>query len=76
MPRPDLYVVNPDEAVPSAGLQFQMHTPQLSCSQCDHTLECLERNRRSGTWLGSFICPNCRSEYFYAYRWERLMRKS
>jgi hypothetical protein len=39
-------------------------------------LECVEQNRRSGTWVGSFICPNCRSEYFYAYRWGRLLRKT
>jgi len=47
----------------------------LQCAHCDHALECVEQNRRSGTWLGSFICPNCRSEYFYAYRWGRLLRK-
>jgi len=39
-------------------------------------LECVEQNRRSGTWVGSFICPNCRSEYFYAYRWGRLLKKA
>jgi hypothetical protein len=26
--------------------------------------------------VGSFICPNCRSEYFYAYRWGRLLKKN
>jgi RNase P subunit RPR2 len=48
----------------------------MSCSHCDHPLECVEQNRRMGTWLGSFMCPNCRSEYFYAYRWGRLERKA
>jgi hypothetical protein len=48
----------------------------LNCSQCEYPIECVEQNRRSGTWLGSFICPNCRSEYFFAYRWGRLMRKA
>jgi hypothetical protein len=48
----------------------------LTCSHCAQGLECVEQNRRSGTWVGSFICPNCRSEYFYAYRWGRLLRKS
>jgi hypothetical protein len=47
----------------------------LNCAHCDHPLECVEQNRRSGTWLGSFMCPNCRSEYFYAYRWGRLLPK-
>lgn len=55
---------------------YYLHGRHLSCSHCDYTLECLEQNRRSGTWLGSFICPNCRSEYFYAYRWGRLVKKS
>lgn len=48
----------------------------LTCSHCSYGLECVEQNRRSGTWVGSFICPNCRSEYFYAYRWGRLLQKS
>lgn len=52
------------------------HRQHLSCLQCDYRLECVEQNRRSGTWLGSFICPNCRSEYFYAYRWGRLVKKA
>jgi hypothetical protein len=47
----------------------------LNCAHCDHPLECVDQNRRSGTWLGSFMCPNCRSEYFYAYRWGRLLPK-
>jgi hypothetical protein len=45
------------------------------CVHCMHSLECVEQNRRSGTWVGSFICPNCRSEYFYAYRWGKLLKK-
>jgi hypothetical protein len=61
-----------------AGLQpdFQLRSLRLNCGHCDYPLECVEQSRRSGTWLGSFICPNCRSEYFYAYRWGRLVRKS
>jgi hypothetical protein len=67
-----------DLGITSVGLQsgYQMRSPHLNCSHCEYPLECVEQNRRSGTWLGSFICPNCRSEYFYAYRWGRLMRKS
>jgi len=52
-----------------------LHGRALTCGQCLHSLECVEQNRRSGTWLGSFICPNCRSEYFYAYRWGKLLKK-
>ena len=61
----------------AAGMQssFQLRSPHLICSQCDHKLECVEQNRSAGTWLGSLICPNCRSEYLYAYRWGRLMRR-
>ena len=78
MPRPQTHPLEPDDVGMSVGLQstVQMRNPQLTCSHCDYTLECVEQNRRSGTWLGSLICPNCRSEYFYAYRWGRLMRKS
>ena len=52
-----------------------LHGRALTCARCMHGLECVEQNRRSGTWVGSFICPNCRSEYFYAYRWGRLLKK-
>lgn len=64
--------------VAGAGLhaEAQMRTPTLNCVHCEHPLECVDQHRRSGTWLGSYMCPNCRSEYFYAYRWGRLMRKS
>jgi hypothetical protein len=48
----------------------------LPCGRCGCVLECVEQNRRLGTWLGSFLCPNCRSEYFYAYRWGRLLTKT
>jgi hypothetical protein len=67
----------PEVGIATAGLQsgYQMRSPHLNCSHCEYPLECVEQNRRSGTWLGSFICPNCRSEYFYAYRWGRLMLK-
>jgi hypothetical protein len=62
----------------SDGLQThpQLWGPRLDCANCDHPLECVEQNRRSGTWLGSFLCPYCRSEYFYAYRWGRLIQKA
>jgi hypothetical protein len=52
-----------------------VHGRALTCAHCTYGLECVEQNRRSGTWVGSFLCPNCRSEYFYAYRWGRLLRK-
>jgi hypothetical protein len=48
----------------------------LICSHCAYPLECVEQNRRAGSWLGSLLCPNCRNEYLYAYRWGRLMRKN
>ncbi|MEP6916370.1 MAG: hypothetical protein ABJC89_12025 [Acidobacteriota bacterium] len=64
--------------ISSAGLQSsdQVIGPDLNCAQCEYPIECVEQSRRSGTWLGSYICPNCRSEYFYAYRWGRLVRKT
>jgi len=52
-----------------------VHGRALTCAHCMHHLECVEQNRRSGTWVGSFMCPNCRSEYFYAYRWGKLLKK-
>ena len=52
------------------------HGRQLACEHCHYALECVDQSRRTGTWLGSFICPNCRSEYFYAYRWGRLLKKN
>jgi hypothetical protein len=62
-----------------AGADFQAvrtpHGRHLSCEHCQYALECVDQSRRTGTWLGSFICPNCRSEYFYAYRWGRLVKK-
>jgi Zn finger protein HypA/HybF involved in hydrogenase expression len=77
MPRLHPSRFSADELTVHAGLQagFEMRNPYLSCTRCESPLECVEQNRRSGTWLGSFICPNCRSEYFYAYRWGRLMRR-
>jgi hypothetical protein len=59
----------------AADLRAEVHGRVLTCAHCTYGLECVEQNRRSGTWVGSFICPNCRSEYFYAYRWGRLLRK-
>lgn len=69
---------------PSAGAHFAsdlqvsqyISGPHFACGHCAHVLECVEQNRRSGTWISSFICPNCRSEYFYAYRWGQLVKKS
>jgi hypothetical protein len=54
---------------------IQITETTLQCGHCRSALECVDQNRRSGTWLGSFMCPNCRTEYFYAYRWGRLTRK-
>jgi hypothetical protein len=64
-------------AQPTADLQADahLHGRALMCAHCTYGLECVEQNRRLGTWVGSFICPNCRSEYLYAYRWGRLLRK-
>jgi transposase-like protein len=76
MSRSDAQLFARNDPTIFATSTVQMHSPELSCSRCEYTLECVEQNRRSGTWLGSFICPNCRSEYFYAYRWGRLMQKS
>ena len=53
----------------------QVRERNLTCAHCGHSLECVEQSRRSGTWLGSFMCAYCRSEYFYAYRWGRLLPK-
>jgi hypothetical protein len=63
---------------PAASLEpdLHLHGRALTCGYCSRGLECVEQNRRSGTWLGSFICPHCRSEYFYAYRWGRLLKKT
>jgi len=55
---------------------FQVSKRAFCCAQCEYPLECVEQSRRAGSWLGSLICPNCRSEYLYAYRWGRLMRRS
>ncbi len=60
----------------TAAAAYRSVERHLRCSHCEHPLECLDKTRRSGTWLGSFMCPNCRSEYFYAYRWGRLVQKA
>ena len=65
---------SPDPATLHADAH--LHGRALTCVHCTYGLECVEQNRRSGTWVGSFICPNCRSEYFYAYRWGRLLKKN
>jgi hypothetical protein len=62
-------------AAADVGANAHLHGRALICAHCSHGLECVEQNRRSGTWVGSFICPNCRSEYFYAYRWGKLLKK-
>jgi hypothetical protein len=64
------------QAASDLHAEAHLHGPALICGHCTHGLECVEQNRRSGTWVGSFICPNCRSEYFYAYRWGRLLKKA
>lgn len=48
----------------------------LTCSRCATGLECVEQNRRSGAWVGSYLCPRCRSEYFYGYRSGHLLQKN
>lgn len=70
--------IAPDSGMQSAAdahADVHLHGRALTCGHCMHGLECVEQNRRSGTWVGSFICPNCRSEYFYAYRWGKLLKK-
>jgi hypothetical protein len=59
-----------------AGLSSTGQENHLTCSHCKYPLECVEQSRRAGSWLGSLLCPNCRNEYLYAYRWGRLMRKN
>lgn len=75
---PEQSSVTNELEITAVGLHsgYETGTRHLHCSHCEYPLECLEQNRRSGSWVGSFICPNCRSEYFYAYRWRRLTRKS
>ena len=53
-----------------------LHGRALTCAHCTYGLECVEQNRRAGSWVGSFLCPNCRSEYFYAYRWGKLLERT
>jgi len=66
-----------DQDISAAGLHSSLqHGSDFICAQCANPLECVEQSRRAGSWLGSLICPNCRSEYLYAYRWGRLMRRS
>ena len=74
----DSPVLQNDVDVTAAGLQSgdRLQGLSVNCLHCEYPLECVEQNRRSGSWLGSLICANCRSEYFYAYRWGRLMRKA
>jgi hypothetical protein len=79
MPRSSLFSATPravDIATLNLQSSFQVGRRDFTCAQCEYPLECVEQSRRSGSWLGSLICPNCRSEYLYAYRWGRLMRRS
>jgi hypothetical protein len=78
MPRAHSSIGTVSGAHPASDLHADghLHGRALTCAHCTYGLECVEQNRRSGTWVGSFICPNCRSEYFYAYRWGRLLRKT
>lgn len=77
MPRAHSSIGNLSGAHPASELHSEaLHGRALTCAHCTYSLECVEQNRRSGTWVGSFICPNCRSEYFYAYRWGRLLKKT
>ena len=78
MPRAHSSIGSQSGAHAAADLRADghVHGRALTCVHCTYGLECVEQNRRSGTWVGSFICPNCLSEYFYAYRWGRLLRKT
>jgi hypothetical protein len=76
MPRAFSSIAAPTVESHTDAPAIHAHGRQLSCQQCEHPLECVEQNRRAGSWLGSYVCPNCRSEYFYAYRWGRLVRRS
>jgi hypothetical protein len=78
MPRAHSSLGSAAGAVAASELQSgaHLHGHVLTCAQCSHALECVEQDRRSGSWIGSFICPYCRSEYFYAYRWGRLLQKA
>jgi len=77
MPRAHSSIGNLSGTHPAPHLHADaLHGRALTCAHCTYSLECVEQNRRSGTWVGSFICPNCRSEYFYAYRWGRLLKKT
>ena len=74
---PRAYGLMAASSAPMTNLQTgaNAHRRHLACEHCDYALECVDQSRRTGTWLGSFICPNCRSEYFYAYHWGRLVKK-
>jgi hypothetical protein len=77
MPRSSLSTTTSAVDIAGFNLQSNFHGKRdFACAQCQAPLECVEQSRRSGSWLGSLICLNCRSEYLYAYRWGRLMRRS
>jgi hypothetical protein len=77
MPRPEsAHTIDRDPQTPAESASAPAPPPGLVCLQCASPLECVEQNRRAGTWVGSLMCPHCRSEYLYAYRWGRLLRRS
>ena len=78
MPRAhhSLRTVSGAQAAPALQPCPHLHGRALTCTRCAHGLECVEQNRRAGSWVGSFICPKCRSEYLYAYRWGRLFDRT
>jgi len=75
MPTAHSYVHVPTETDVPIPRAHALRGRVLTCTRCAHAMECVEQNRRSGTWVGSFICPNCRGEYLYAYRWGRLLKR-
>jgi hypothetical protein len=78
MPRAHSSIGSVSGAQPASEVHADahLHGRALTCANCTYGLECVEQNRRAGSWVGSFLCPNCRSEYLYAYRWGRLLSKT
>jgi hypothetical protein len=73
MPRPPRAA---DARLPRSFTPTRQDPRDLTCAQCAQQLECVEQNKRAGAWIGLLLCPNCRSEYFYAYRSGQLLRRS
>jgi hypothetical protein len=78
MPRAHHAIASVGGAVHASAMHAEahLHGRVLTCAHCTYGLECVEQTRRAGSWVGSFLCPNCRSEYLYAYRWGRLLEKT